>query len=203
VDRLKDKVMGALEQKRSSQNTTHTGAAATGNQTPATSAPHEEITDSEKITDGAVEMGEASLELEQKYTSAFEAWGCETSRTVEMLKQLQQGLVTQKEQQEKVRACLSVCVSGSLPCNEAFDTGCTCVLYGAFSFVYFSMHMQQCAHIFVFFLVQLVQYWLGQHQVMKGELELMLNMANAASEVSTLSYVCACICACVRVSSWH
>jgi hypothetical protein len=103
VDRLKDKVMGALEQKRSQNTSTHANEAASASLSAESPELCEVIEDAEdKITAGPVEIGEASLELEHKYTSAFEAWGCETSRTVEMLQQLQQGLVTQKEQQEKV-----------------------------------------------------------------------------------------------------
>ncbi len=96
--------MGALEQKLSSQNiSTHANAAVSASSSTESPESCEVIEDADdKITAGTVEIGEGSLELEPKYTSAFEAWGCETSRTVEMLQQLQQGLVTQKEQQEKV-----------------------------------------------------------------------------------------------------
>lgn len=121
VDRLKEKVRGALQQKLSSKcippGISHTIEVEPGDDVDIS---------------GVQAMVEDNLELEHKFTSAFEAWGCESSRTVEMLKHLQEGVVMQKEHQEK-----------------------------------------------------LVKYWLGQHEVMKGELELMLNMANAASQVCT------------------
>ena len=126
VDKLKDKVKVVLEEKLSSQG--HHGVA------PGSLMADADAGDKgERETMEASGEGTSGLDLDGKITSAFEAFGCETSKTIEMMFKLQEGLEEHKEHQDK-----------------------------------------------------LVDYWLGQHEVMKGELELMLNMANAASEAESI-----------------